>query len=116
MKRLTLAYIFAVLTSFAVSAQTLEQKSHEVFDNLQYQLVTLKQSGRLNETSVTELVELAILPHIDQKFFAYKALGKNLAKLNSEEKQAFILHLSHRLVKSYVGPLMQFDNETFQNN
>ena len=103
-----------LLFSAVVSAESLEVTSKHVFQSLQSQLNELKRDGRLSETSVTALVETALLPHIDKKYFTYKALGKNLAKLNEEERQTFMTHLTQRLIKSYVGPLLKFDNESFQ--
>lgn len=114
MKFLTLLWSVTLLFSATVLAESLVQKSQRVFDDLQQQLSALKQQNELTEGKVAVLVESVLLPNIDRKFFTYKALGKNLGKLNQDEKQEFMQYFTQRLLKSYASPLVKYNNETFK--
>ena len=92
-------------------AETVDRVADQLFKTVEVELTSLKQQNNLTVKSIKQLVEAELLVNIDKKFFAYKVLGKHLAKLTPEQKADFVTVLKDGLVANYVNSLVNYNNE-----
>ena len=52
-----------------------------------------------------------LLPEVETKYFTYKVLNKNLAKVPEELKEQFVHELSQQLIHTYSNLLNKYNNE-----
>ena len=64
-----------------------------LFSGLEESLRTLKGNNQLTLENVKTMLNNQLIPASNTKYFAFKVLGKNLAKLNEEQKIGVILSL-----------------------
>jgi phospholipid transport system substrate-binding protein len=94
-----------------VFAQSIEKVAEQLFSKVEVELTALKQKNNLTVEAIKELVVTELLVNIDEKFFAYKILGKYLVKLSPEQKVEFIQVLREGLVLNYANSLVNYNNE-----
>lgn len=82
-----------------------------LFSGLEESLRTLKGNNQLTLENVKTMLNNQLIPASNTKYFAFKVLGKNLAKLNEEQKIAFIDALTQNLIDSYASILVKYHNE-----
>jgi phospholipid transport system substrate-binding protein len=94
-----------------VYAETVDAVADKLFKKVELELISLKQANNLTIQAIQQLVENEVLTSVDEKFFAYKVLGKNLAKLSAEQKAEFVKVLKDTLVLNYANSLVNYNNE-----
>jgi phospholipid transport system substrate-binding protein len=100
----------ALLTGTAL-AENVDKVADKLFKKVEAELTNLKQQNNLTVQSTKQLVEKELLVNIDEKFFAYKVLGKHLVKLTPEQKTEFVSVLKDTLVANYASSLVNYNNE-----
>lgn len=96
---------------FANNLNSINDVAEKLFNKVEAELIDLKQKNKLTVQSTKQLVEQHLLVNIDEKFFAYKVLGKHLVKLTPEQKAEFVIVLKDTLVANYAGSLVNYNNE-----
>lgn len=112
--KLFLVYIFVFSTTIAQASSQenspyteLESIGHQLFTRIaasQQELKKLPQYMRV-------IVEEELMPSIDDKYVAYKLLGKHLSKVSKEQRKEFSASIRHYLIKTYATALNQYKNQ-----
>ena len=113
-KVIFLASLILFNTQLWAQNRDLEQAANQVFSRVVAGLGQLKQENALEQPQLLELVHADILPHVDNKFFSYKVLGKNLEKLSAAQREEFIEVLTDNLMINYAQSLKGYNNEALQ--
>lgn len=105
--------MFASSLSHATVSDTTEVKASAtaLFAGLEESLGSFYSTNQLTSDNVKMLLRYKFIPASNTKYFAYKVLGKNLAKLNEQQKLAFIEALTQNLINSYASILVKYHNE-----
>ncbi|MBU2916383.1 ABC transporter substrate-binding protein [Psychrosphaera sp. F3M07] len=110
-KSVMLLLTLPILFMGKVYAETVDAVADKLFKKVELELISLKQANNLTIQAIQQLVENEVLTSVDEKFFAYKVLGKNLAKLSAEQKAEFVKVLKDTLVLNYANSLVNYNNE-----
>tara|TARA_R110000737_G_scaffold109203_2_gene142123 strand:- start:2971 stop:3606 length:636 start_codon:yes stop_codon:yes gene_type:complete len=103
----------ALLISATVFASTDDAKNKvkAVFSQIESSLVTLKQTQTLTRANIRDVLSKYLLPEVETRYFTYKVLNKNMAKVPDELKEQFITELSLQLINTYSNLLNKYNNE-----
>lgn len=95
----------------SVLANEVGEVAQQTFNKIQSQLTELKHQNKLTLESIKQLVQQQLLDEIDEKYFAYKVLGKHLSKLTAEQKNEFVIVLTQSLISNFANSLVGYNNE-----
>ena len=105
---LTVAVLFA---SMLTQATEVKASATALFGGLEESLGKYYSTNQLTLDNVKMTLRHKLLPASNTKYFAYKVLGKNLVKMNEEQKLAFIEALTQNLINSYASILVKYHNQ-----
>jgi ABC-type transporter MlaC component len=97
-------------TVFA-SEDNAKVKVKSVFTAIESSLIKLKTTGTLNKANIRGVLSQYLLPEVDTRYFTYKVLNKNMAKVPDELKAAFVSELTLQLINTYSNLLTAYNNE-----
>lgn len=97
-------------TVFA-SEDNAKVKVKSVFTAIESSLIKLKTTGTLTKANIRGVLSQYLLPEVDTRYFTYKVLNKNMAKVPDELKAAFVSELTLQLINTYSNLLTAYNNE-----
>lgn len=106
---ITIALLISA-TVFA-SADDAKSKVKAIFSQVESSLINLKQTDRMTKANIREVLTKYLLPEIDTRYFTYKVLNKNMAKVPEALRESFITELSLQLINTYSNLLSKYNNE-----
>jgi ABC-type transporter MlaC component len=106
---ITIALLISA-TVFA-SADEAKVKVKNVFSQVETSLIKLKKTDTLTKNNIRDVLNQYLLPEVDTRYFTYKVLNKNMAKVSDELKTSFITELSQQLINTYSNLLNKYNNE-----
>lgn len=103
----------ALLISATVFAAPDDAKSKvkTIFSQVESSLIALKQKDKLNKANIRDVLTQYLLPEVDTRYFTYKVLNKNMAKVPEALRESFIIELSLQLINTYSNLLNKYNNE-----
>lgn len=105
-------FLVASLLAGKVMASDLAGKAGQIFSKVETELKLLKRENKLQSGELRQLVNNTLLPHIDNKYFTYKVLGKHLEKMSAEQRVEFVELLTVELIGNYAESLKRYNNES----
>ncbi|SEL27310.1 ABC-type transporter Mla maintaining outer membrane lipid asymmetry, MlaC component [Colwellia chukchiensis] len=107
-------FTLALLVSASVfaDAESAKNKVTSVFTQVESSLVALKRQQALTKTNIRAVLEQYLLPEVEARYFTYKVLNKNLAKVPDALRADFTHELSVQLINTYSNLLTKYNNET----
>lgn len=114
-----LIFIFILLTLLISSLAMANDSSPDnkvtsVFNQIEASLISLKKTDRFNKAEIKKVLTEYLLPEVNTRYFTYKILGQNLAKVPENLKSEFITELSQQLINSYSQLLSKYNNEAIK--
>ncbi|MBA6391319.1 ABC transporter substrate-binding protein [Colwellia sp. BRX10-3] len=106
---ITMALLISA-TVFA-SSDDAKIKVNMVFSQVEVSLIKLKQTHTLTKANIRDVLNKYLLPEVDAKYFTYKVLNKNMAKVPEELRESFVTELSLQLINTYSNLLNKYNNE-----
>lgn len=103
--------IVVLFVSTLSHASEIKASAIALFGGLESSLGALYSTNQLTLDNVKNTLRHKLIPASNTKYFAYKVLGKNLVKMNEEQKLAFIEALTQNLINSYASILVKYHNE-----
>lgn len=102
-----------LISSLALATtDTPEMKVKGVFGQIESSLVSLKSTNQFTKSNISDVLTKYLLPEINTRFYSYKVLNKNLAKVPNQLKGEFVAELSTQLINTYSHLLSKHDNES----
>ncbi|MBA6417819.1 ABC transporter substrate-binding protein [Colwellia sp. 6M3] len=106
---ITMALLISA-TVFA-TADEAKVKVKNVFSQVETSLIKLKKADTLTKNNIRDVLNQYLLPEVDTRYFTYKVLNKNMAKVPDDLKASFIAELSQQLINTYSNLLNKYNNE-----
>ncbi|AWB57545.1 hypothetical protein DBO93_08225 [Colwellia sp. Arc7-D] len=106
---ITMALLISA-TVFA-TADEAKVKVKNVFSQVETSLIKLKKADTLTKNNIRDVLNQYLLPEVDTRYFTYKVLNKNMAKVPDDLKTSFIAELSQQLINTYSNLLNKYNNE-----
>ena len=106
---ITMALLISA-TVFA-TADEAKVKVKNVFSQVETSLIKLKKADTLTKNNIRDVLNQYLLPEVDTRYFTYKVLNKNMAKVPDDLKASFIAELSKQLINTYSNLLNKYNNE-----
>jgi len=103
--------VLLISTTVFASSDEAKSKVKGVFSQVEASLMTLKQTETLTKTKVKAILTQYLLPEVDTRYFTYKVLNKNMAKVPEALRESFIAELSIQLINTYSNLLNKYNNE-----
>ena len=109
-----LLLIMVSVPTFAVNTQDpyslVQEAAGKTFTRLEHDAPQVKQDPNHLRTIVRE----ELLPYVDNKFAAYKVIGKELKSTTPPQRERFVKAFTDYIVATYADALGKYDKQTIK--
>jgi len=106
-----IAMALLIPASVFAASDDAKRKVETIFSQVEASLITLKQTDKLTKANIRAVLTQYLLPEVDTRYFTYKILNKNMAKVPEALRESFVSELSLQLINTYSNLLSKYNNE-----
>lgn len=111
---LSVCFLVLPLHSFAVDVQNpyelIQSVAGKTFARLEQDRPQIQKDPNTLRTIVRE----ELMPHVDNKFAAYKVIGTSLSNTTPEQRDRFVKAFTDYIVATYADALGKYDKQTIK--
>ena len=113
-RTVSLLLVMIALPAFATNMQDpyalVQDAAHNTFIRLDHETNKVKEDPNYLRTIVRE----ELLPYVDNRFAAYKVIGKELRNTTPEQRDRFVNAFTDYIVATYADALGKYNKQTIQ--
>lgn len=109
---LLLSLLISSLALASTNKSLAENKVTVVFKNIEEAVTALKIQNQLELKYIKTVLNTHLVPELHAQYFSYKVLGKHIAKMSAETKEAYVTELTAQLINTYSRLLSKYNHET----
>lgn len=107
-------FVFLSVPAFAINSQDpfalVKDAAGNTFSRLEHESDKVKANPNYLRTIVRE----ELLPYVDNRFAAYKVIGKELKNTTPEQRDRFVSAFTDYIVATYADALGKYNKQTIQ--